>query len=231
MLVPVGKAVDLAVDVVNVSSPTLRACPARVRQFEDQTYTIELDEEARDIEIGARLVVNFRGTGPRRRVTATVRSREGRVIRAEEQSTARPDHRAWPRLAGGVPLRYRPVETDDPTFEVERWLNEELSADGDGWRTPDPFMNFSVTGLRFDDEPVVRAGQFILCELGVGGGAERWRAVGRVVRVAPIDPSEIDSADGERSASHSVAVHFVALPDEAGEALTDYAIRLQRAQM
>ena len=200
-------------------------------RFSDEVYDIVLDEDAPDLEVGTRLVLNLRD-GHRRRVTATIRERAGAHVRAEEHRATAPDNRTYPRLAGGVPLRYRAADPQRLDAEVDHWMSgQDDTAPPSAWRTPDPFMNFSVTGLRFDDEALVEEGETLLCELGVPGSEERWRAAARVVRVLPLEPGEQELASTGRSATHSVAVHFIALPPDAGDALTHYAIRLQRAQL
>ena len=231
MLLPVGQPVLVAVDIVNVSSPTLRTRSGTVVRFSDGAYDIDLEDDAPDLEVGSRLVLNLR-EGARRRVTATIRSRDGLRLLAEEHRATVPDNRDYPRLAGGVPLRYRLADPTRVDTEVDRWMSgEDDPAHPSVWRTPDPFMNFSVTGLRFDDEALVASGDILLCEIGIGASSERWRAVANVVRVAELAPGEREQVVGERYATHSIAVHFIALPPDAGDALTHYAIRLQRAQL
>ncbi len=231
MLLPVGEPLNVSVDIINVSSPTLRTRTGTVIRFSQEVYDIDLHEDAPDLEVGTRLVLNMRD-GHRRRVTATICERAGLRMRAEEHRATAPDNRVYPRLAGGVPLRYRAADPRRLDAEVDTWMSgEDDAAPPSAWRTPDPFMNFSVTGLRFDDEALVEEGETLLCELGVPGNEERWRAAARVVRVAPLEPGERDMVQSDRPATHSVAVHFIALPPDAGDALTHYAIRLQRAQL
>ncbi len=231
MLLPIGEAILLAVDVVNVNSPTLRTRSGIIVRFSDGVYDIELDEDAPDLKVGTRLVLNLRGGAPRR-VTATVRERTGLRVKAQEHRATSPGNRYYPRLAGGVPLRYRVANPKKIDTEVDRWMSGDVDdVPRSAWRCPDPFMNFSVTGLRFDDEALVSEDDILLCELGVGASPERWRAVATVVRVAELAPGERELIVGDRYATHSIAIHFIALPPDAGDALTHYAIRLQRAQL
>lgn len=228
MLLTVGREVSVPVDIINVSSPALRTREGRVRRFADAIYEIELSDDAPDLEIGTRVVLSMRDGG-RRRVTATVEFHEGRELRVLERSASTPDKRIYPRLAGGIPLRYRVLAHDEDVGGAHPWLLGEDSEDGsaDGWRSPDPFMNFSVTGLRFDDIAACAAGDRLLCELGVPSDGRRWRALARVVRLDPIPTNE--PTDG--GATHHVAVAFEQLPDDAAEALTQYTLRLQRAHL
>jgi hypothetical protein len=228
MLLTVGREVSVPVDIINVSSPALRTREGRVRRFADAVYEIELTDDAPDLEVGTRVVLNLRDGG-RRRVTAIVESHKGRELRVLERSASTPDKRIYPRLAGGIPLRYRVLSTDEDVGAAHPWLlGEDDDAEATGaWRSPDPFMNFSVTGLRFDDAQACAAGDRLLCEFGVPGDQRRWRALARVVRLDPI-PTNEPTDDG---ATHHVAVAFEQLPDAAAEALTQYTLRLQRAHL
>jgi len=173
MLLPVGERLNVSVDIVNVSSPSLRTHHGTVVRFSQAMYDIDLDEDAPDLEVGTRLVLNLL-SGVRRRVTATIREREGMHLRAQEHRATAPDNRHYPRLAGGVPLRYRVADSRRLDQEIDRWMTgEDDPAPPSAWRTPDPFMNFSVTGLRFDDEALVEADDALLCELGIAGSPER----------------------------------------------------------
>lgn len=222
MGLPVGRGLALSVDIINVSSPSLRTRAGHVLRHEDGLYTIQLDDDAPDLVTGGRVVLSL----PRGRVSATVETREGSTLQARERSVQVPDKRVYPRLAGGIPLRYRVVDPAD--FDTHHaWLLDKPPVD-DSWHTPDPFMNFSVTGLRFDDAENCADGDLLLCELGVPGDDRRWRALARVIRVSPISP---DRRDRPVDATHHVAVQFDRLPDEAAEALTHYTLRLQRTNI
>ncbi|MBU0553782.1 hypothetical protein KJ940_20085 [Myxococcota bacterium] len=220
---PVGRALDIPVDVVNVSSPTFRTFRGHLRKFEDGAYEVELFEETRDLREGSRVVINWRG-GAARRVSAVVSKRFGDRLIAEESKRSPPEQRIWPRLTGGIPLRFRPLKVDE---DPEAWLQgAEDDAPLDAWSVPDPLMNFSLSGLRFeDDQPHLQDEDLLLCELGVAARPERWRALLRVVRVVEI-PEEIRDCE----ATHEIAVQFERLPLEAADALTEYTLRLQRLQ-
>ncbi len=215
MLLPVGHALRIPVDVINVSSPGLTTCSGHILRFEDAVYHIEL-ESSLTLQIGTRLVINLLES-PRRRVTATVQATDGLHVEALEHRATPPDNRDYPRLAGGIRLRYRVAAEG----EAGGWLAGD-EAPGP-WLEPDPLMNFSVTGLRFDDDKHCSDGDTLLCEFGVPEQTGAWRAIARVVRVLPL-------AEGA-AATHSVAIQFVELPSGASDALTEYALRLQRAAL
>lgn len=214
---PLRRDLSIPVDVVNVSSQTLRTHEGTVRHFADGVYDIELTELAPDLEDGVRAVLNLRR--PARRVTATVIRRDQRRILVQERRAVMPDNRIYPRLVGGIPLRYQ-VVGDDVEGALRAWRDDEAPP-SDGWIVPDPFMNFSVGGVRFHDDVARVAGDLLLCELGVAHGTERWRAVGEVIRVVELE----DDDDG----AYSIAVQFVDLDPGARDALTAYTLQLQRA--
>ncbi len=227
MLLPVGRELAVPVDIINVSSPALRTRQGRVRRFEDAVYEIELADDAPDLQQGVRVVLNLKDANPRR-VIAIVQHRDARRLLVLERRAQAPDQRNYPRLAGGIPLRYRVLAEDELGGPAHAWLvGADDPAPPDAWRAPDPFMNFSVTGLRFDDEPVCEAGDRLLCELGVPSDTRRWRALAHVVRLDPI----LQNEPAEGSATHHIAVAFDDLPDDAAEALTRYTLRLQRAHL
>lgn len=223
MLLPVGRSLDIPVDVVNVSSPSFRTCRGHIRKFEDGAYEIELLEEERGLQEGARIVINWRGASSRR-ISAAISKRWGDRLLAEERLVKQPDQRVWPRLTGGVPLRFRALrEGEDP----ELWLQGgRLEGDLEAWTVPDPLMNFSLSGLRFEDhQPSFKAGDLLLSEMGIASRPERWRVLLRVVRLIEI-PVEVRDCE----ATHEIAVQFERLPLDAADALTEYTLRLQRVQ-
>lgn len=226
MLLPVGEPLSVRVDVIHVSSPALSTRAGWIRRFDDGVYEVDLEEDAADIAEGSRVVLNW-AEAPGRRVTATVVHRQGRRLEAQEKRAQRPDHRIWPRQVGGVDLCYRVLDAGADQ-ERRAWMDGELGVD-DRWHRPDPFMNFSVTGLRFDDGETCRSGDTLLCELGIPGEARRWRGIARVVRVWPIPEGEQDPTS--EGASHRVAVQFTDLPSDAAEALTHYTLRMQRTAL
>jgi hypothetical protein len=93
-------------------------------------------------------------------------------------------------------------------------------------------MDFSGTGLRFEDQLHCRTNDLLLIELALPSSEDRWHATARVVRVDPIGPEDPEGGDVEerkRDPTHQIAVQFVDLPTEATEALTTFAISIQDA--
>lgn len=218
---PVGE-----IDLVNVSSPTLRTHRATVLAHQAEYFDVRIDDgPAANLNVGAVVVLNWRDDPNHPRVTATVISADGVFVRAIEKKRTPRDKRVFPRTVGGISLRYRLVYTDDPEVVAARWMagRDDLAAPSE-WREPDPFMNFSASGLRFEDSLSVELGDIVLCDVSVGANPTRWRAVATVMRIFPIAPEHRDVPD----ATHHVAVMFMDAPVLLVEALEAYTLQLQR---
>lgn len=224
---PIRPSLSIPVDVVNVSSPSLRTHSGFVRHFDDGVYDIELADLAADLDEGVRVVLNLQR--PVRRITATVTRRWPRRIMALERRAVLPDNRVYPRLVGGIPLRYQ-VVTGDVEGILRSWREGE-TLPGTDWVVPDPFMNFSVGGVRFYDDARREAGELMLVELGVAQNPARWRALAEVVRVCALAEDEMGDYEASEGgeAAFSVAIQFIDLPADARDALTEYTLLLQRA--
>ena len=210
---------DPDVEVVNIS--TMNTYLGMVQLQDDALYEIQLEESAPELERGTRVVLNLRA--PPQRLTGTIIRREDGLIAAQTHKTPAPDERYFPRMAGGIDLRYRCGKLG----EASRWMSgKEVNGD---FRTPDPFMNFSVTGLRFDDSAHCETGDTLLLDFSLPNTETRWRAVGRVVRVSELPETELDDALDDTT--HQVAVRFTDLPESAAAALEAFTIRLQRAMV
>lgn len=140
------------------------------------------------------------------------------------------DLREFPRMYGAIQLEYQPIPAGSVDDLVAPW-QEEGEAPTDVWLRPDPFMNFSASGLQFDVSPPPRAGDHLLMAFTVPTDDTRWRAIARVVRVAPIPPEEIETqpfADGASIPTHRIAVHFTHVPGGALRALMRFTERIQQ---
>jgi hypothetical protein len=166
---------------------------------------------------GARLIVEGpRGTAEPR-VIAHVIERAGSRVRLRSVRVARPDAREYPRVLGRVPFRYGPSPGPEA---AAAWMRGEPVAGAD--RAPDPLVNFSATGLAFDDTlPGARPDDRLLMELSVPQEGGPWRCVAKVVRVIAVPEEERDVGE------HRIAVFFETIPTAATEALARYTVRMQ----
>ena len=181
----------------------------------DQNVTVRCPKGADQLTPGSKVVLTFddgneRWTGI---IEDIASSPDGAEVRVVTPSAHAADKRDYPRLHAGLPIRYR-VAADD---EAEAWLNGgEVT---DDWHTPDPYMNFSVSGLRFDVHPDVSNGDLLLVELRIGDESPIWRTTVRVIRVF----------DGGEQASDNAAVAFENLPEDALSALSDLTLQIQES--
>jgi hypothetical protein len=93
-------------------------------------------------------------------------------------------------------------------------------------------MDFSGSGLKFEDQERCAAGDTLLLELSVPPSDVWFRATAVVVRLLPIPPEEremTERGDDGPAPTHQVAVHFTNLPAEAVEALMEFTLRVQDA--
>ncbi len=168
---------------------------------------------------GAALVLEFPGSGQPREM-ATVLSVEGQKFKTKLRIRHQ-DQRDAARLYAGLRLSYCVVPADKPV-DAAAWL-----AGGDAPSElfqPDPYMNFSLTGLQFEDVARCAGGDFILFTLQLPKKRAVWRGIGKVVRVGVIPPGERES---ESQATHRIAMQFTELPEEARAALLDLTGRMQ----
>ncbi|HND29792.1 MAG TPA: hypothetical protein PLA94_07320 [Myxococcota bacterium] len=168
---------------------------------------------------GAALVLEFPGSDQPREM-ASVLSVEGQKLRTKVRIRHQ-DQRDAARLYAGLRLSYCVVPAGTPV-DVAAWM-----AGGEArgeLHQPDPYMNFSLTGLQFEDVDRCSGGDSILFTLQLPKKRAVWRGVGRVVRVGVIPTGERES---ESHATHRIAMQFTELPEEARAALLDLTGRMQ----
>lgn len=139
------------------------------------------------------------------------------------------NRRYWPRMNAGISFGYRvvPAEVWEETAKV--WTSSLGPAvEGAGFHAPDPFMEFSPGGLKFDDVAGVAAGDNIIAALSLPSHNTVWHVTARVVRVALI-PEEEREPPGESGVvrTHRIAIEFLSMPPRAREALFELTERLQ----
>ncbi len=227
MSVTMDKSIDVPVEVVCTTGEVPFVAEGRISRFAEGVYTLELDRDATRLESGNAVILNFLdGTTPR--VIARITEVRNNQLTCTQQKVREREKRAFPRLHGGLPVRYR-VAGAGPAAEAltAAWLagDETVGAEGD-WHRPDEFMNFSVTGLRFEAPDIANEGDALLLELGVRGRKERWRCGARVVRIFDIPP---DEQDPETGFIHRFAVSFEEIPEAAQHALSEMTLDIQEA--
>jgi hypothetical protein len=167
------------------------------------------------------------------RIMGVIQGVAGRRVQVKTERVVDTDKRDFPRLQGGISVRYRVLTDRESEASAAAWVSGKgLSAGEEAWREPDPFMDFSGSGLRFDDQQVCREGDLILVEMQVPPSGNRWRATARVVRLTPIRTEEQEDQDEEtrkRTPTHHIAVKFEQVPAEATEALAAFTLRIQDA--
>ena len=185
---------------------------------------IDLDTDAPTFKLGSSLVVEFgRDSSLPRAIVVPLRQTEGRIV-VRVRRVPPPDHREYPRVEGAVHVVWHVSPQGDGG--VTAWT---IGAPPTGPQyTPDPFMNFSATGLLFEDVDACREGDTLLFVLRIPRAPKEWRGAARVVRVTPIPDEERDPA---LTATHRIAVHFTHLAEDAVEALRQHTLRIQEAYL
>lgn len=184
--------------------------------------TLEVPEGT-NLPDGSSVIVDFTPESGVSRVIAAVSSVSGGRVELRVTRVPIKEKREYPRMNGGIVLKYFVVPGRDDAA-VDAWM---AGGEAPGkLHEPDPFMNFSVTGLAFDDLETCADGDTLGFTITVPGAGHTWRGAARVVRVWKIP---IDERDESIEATHRVAVNFLALPDEAAEALRKHTQRIQEA--
>ena len=123
------------------------------------------------------------------------------------------DRRLFPRLNGGLPIRFQATSASAATDYLAG-----SDPDPAAWVTPDPYMNFSVEGLELYSDQAFPKGQPVVIELRIGTAPQTWRCTGHVVRTGE---------SGDPDFPHTTALCFDQIPPEATEALAEFTASLQ----
>ncbi len=226
MLVPVGDAVSIPVEIIFLTPSGPRTCFGRLVRHGGDKVEVELGpDDVTFAREGTRTMVDSGESSLIRMVGVVEGVQSSRVSIAVEKSVRR-DLREYPRTYGGIHLRYRVLDSKDAADAVISWMGGE-DAEGELglWRRPDPYMNFSATGLRFEEpQATCTGGDLVLLEMDVPTSPVPWRAVAEVVRCAPL-PEEEQTED----ATHFIALSFTDIPSEASQALARFTLRVLSA--
>ncbi len=226
MLVPVGDAVSIPVEIIFLTPSGPRTCYGRLVRHGGDQVEVELNpDDVTFARQGTRTMVDSGESSLIRMVGVVEAIDVGRASIAVEKSVRR-DLREYPRTYGGIHLRYRVLAEQGAAEVAASWMaGEEAEAELGRWRRPDPYMNFSATGLRFEEpEATCKGGDLVLLEMDVPTSPVPWRAVAEVVRCAPL-PEEEQTDD----ATHFVALTFTDIPSEASQALARFTLRVLSA--
>jgi len=223
MPLPIGQPISVPLEVVCTTLVPPVIAHGRVTHYDGESYDCSLEDPVPPLERGSQVILDM--TAARApRVIATVSEIQGTRFCFIQKSVNPPDKRVFPRLYGNVDLRYRKVASESDAA-VGAWLAGGLEEAGEHqWREPDPFMNFSVTGLKFDDSGVCEPNDTLLCQFKVPTSDVSYRATARVIRV---DPIEDELEDDPNPTSHSIALEFLEMPKEGREALSEFTLLIQ----
>lgn len=226
MLVPVGDAVSIPVEIIFLTASGPRTCYGRLVRHSGDKVEVELNpNDVTFARVGTRTMVDS-GESSLIRMVGVVMGTDGACASIAVEKSVRRDLREYPRTYGGIQLRYRVLGADGAAAACESWMaGETTEADQGLWRRPDPYMNFSATGLRFEEpEATCHDGDLVLLEMDVPTSPVPWRALGEVVRCAPL-PEEEQTED----ATHFIALTFSDIPSEASQALARFTLRVLSA--
>ncbi len=217
---------DVPVEVLSLASDPPLILSGRVTCRDEGTCDVLLDDPLHGFAEGMKVIVDA-GEATELRVVGTIGLIQDNLIHVESRTLVRRDKRIFPRTYGGIRLRYQVV----PAAAVDAWIDQGLAPDGE-WFQPDPFMDFSGSGLKFEDRENCKAEDVLLLELHIPPSQQAYRASARVVRLFDIPPEEIEAAERDPelpAPTHQIAVHFERLPAEAVEALMAFTLRVQDA--
>jgi len=176
------------VRVLRVRHPLLGAFEAALTLLGSESGLIKLSAPpSPELEPGERLIIEWPDSDQRARATigALELQPQGGVTLELTLQISQPDARHYPRLMGGIALRFTSLSASQSSPEaLQAWLDHEPSAlDLASHEAPlDELMNFSVYGLAFECERHLEVGELLLCELGPQRAQERWRTRAQVAR-------------------------------------------------
>jgi hypothetical protein len=215
MLIPIGPVKHVPVTLLRVSHEPPLVTGGEIIFFDGKAYQIALHSPDDSFSEGEQVLVDF-GEGSSGRRRTRIRSVSPAVIQVELLGRPRRrERREFPRIEGNVPLEFRLLDASE-RHKMESWLRHpHLGEAGETWQKPDPFMDFSVTGLRFRTRAYIDAGK-LMCLRFKLLGSQTWTAGGEVVRT-----------DEEEDGWYSHAVAFTGVTDDVSEALMEYTRHCQ----
>lgn len=194
--------------------------------MEPSSCILRLAEPETPLQKGFHVIIDCWGNDRMRILGQVTEIEQDRVFVAIRKSMA-PDKRIFPRLYGGIEIRYRHVDKERWEEASRSWMAGEPDTAPEEWLAPDPFMDFSVSGLKFEGPGDFASDECLLVELKVPLDEELRRATARVVRVDLASP-QADPAT-RRAGPNQIAIHFLELPLKTAESLVRFTLHLQEA--
>jgi len=221
MPLEIGRPISSSVDVVCTSLVPPVIARGRITHYDGLAYDLEIDEPVPPITIGAQVILDLTEQQGAR-VIATISEVQGRRMKAAQKAVSEPDKRAFPRLYGSVDLQYRNAKEGENASTIDAWIASGLEGAGETWHTPDPFMNFSVTGLKFEETTNHDIGEILLLSFTIPTSDTTFRCRGKVARC-----KELPNQAGVAIKSNSIAVEFLDMSPEGREALSEFTLLIQ----
>lgn len=222
MEIPIGMPISMPVQVIATGRMPPLILRGTVTQFDGAIYSIDLAADATALAAGDALVLDLEGAPL---VQGHVDSLFERALRVAVERTRPREPREFPRAEGDLRVRYHvaPREVDERALDA--WVEHGRAPDDAAWRVPVHLVDWSASGLGFEDADTCRAGDRLLLELVPAEAAAPWRAVGLVIRAAPIG-AEVESP--APAATHRFAVDLERAPPAVREGLLEHTIESQR---
>ena len=212
----------LAVQLVSTAGGMPVAANGRAKMHGTEVVELEMSTKIDHLSDGDLVILSFPGA-ELPRMEALVREVKGPRILCSSKRLREAERRDYPRLHGGVPLRFRIIHGTGAYELAAEWIEGSDAPLQEGeWIEPDDFMNFSVTGLAFDGNDHAKSEDLLLIEMSFRSQPKPVRATARVIRVLPIE-----DVDGDAKHTHRIAVNFEVLPDVARRALADLTLDIQ----
>ncbi len=105
------------------------------------------------------------------------------------------EKRYFPRENGGIDMHWKRLDRCGFEVATAAWRRGLFEVDGkEDWNTPEPFMNFSASGLRFRDDAPCAPGDIVLIAFRLKGRSAWHRAIAEVVRRTQNDGQAADIA-------------------------------------
>lgn len=206
-------APSLRVEAIVVIGGEVCGRAGRLVMRSGRSYVIELDDADLSPSLfveGVRVILDVRGPKPRR-VICGVESQIGRRVTLAERALIKPENRMHPRSWGAIDLKFRSLRADEDNV----------------WRTPDPFMNFSVNGFSFGTpDGVVHEGDLLELSFTVPGFPMTHRAVARVLSLRARTTLEMDDAAADET--EQLGCEIIEQSALSREALAAFTLRIQR---